>query len=480
MMDSTGKQKRILFINPGKADGFCVDETHLGLSLMASLLAEAGHAVKIIDYSFLNSVKDKIRIPSPEEVMDEFAPDAVGISVFTYHYKETQQMIQKVSDHANLPIILGGPHLNLFPEDFISDKRISYLVRGDGETVIVKLIEAAQRESTPVVIEAALARPEEIPPANLGAVYGFEHLTVYQIQQSRGCPYQCGFCNVKIFASRKVRARDLDVCIKEILEVKKKYPNIRHITITDDCPAFDIERFKLFLKKFKNADTGFELSMSNMRADGVDEEVVWLYKAAGGTNICLGVESGHPYVFSLTNKGETLEEIIKAAGLIRRAGLTLGICFVIGLPEDNLKRHRYSIRLAQQLHPQYIFWNMYIPWPGTEGHQWYKAHGKIDNCRNFSTHMDPNGNFNEPICSTPDFSKNDRIRAWLMANLETRSFFTCVYQGTLWKLAKLAFRYQVPASFVVFLFTQYPRMFFVKYCPVAIRSFLKRKRSIVH
>jgi anaerobic magnesium-protoporphyrin IX monomethyl ester cyclase len=442
-------RKKILLLNPCKQDGFSVNRIHMGLSLLGGILKDAGHEVMLMDFAFLRDLKAHVRVPEIEDILDEFQPAIVGISVFTYLYDECEALIERISSHFDLPIILGGPHFSVFHQDFTHDSRISYIVRGEAEKVILNLVQTAKRERRPVYIECPVPIPQEIPAVNVDIAYGSEYLKVYQIQLSRGCPYNCSFCNVEQVAGRKVRARDIEVCLEEITDAKKRYPQIMTVTITDDCPTFDKDRFKRFLRMLRDTNTGCELSIDNVRANLVDEEMIQLYIAAGGRNICLGAETGHPEVFKLIRKGESLADIVRTAKLVRKYGLVLGLCFVIGLPEDNLERHMSSIRLARMLKPDYVFWNMSVPWPGTDMYNWYKAYGKIGNPRNFSSLVDPRGNFTDPVCVTNDFSRKDRIRAWFMSNLETHCYFKSTKD--IWKLFVVSLRYNLCRSLVLYL-----------------------------
>ncbi len=446
-MGSMGKS--VLLVNSAKQNEFSVTRIHMGLSLIGSILVTNGHKVKLMDYAFLRDLKRKIRVPEIEEVIQDFKPDVIGVSVFTYLYDECETMIEKISRCTKAPIILGGPHFKIFPKDMNEDKRISYIVRGEAESVISSLVEDAKPEHPPVIIDPPLPSPNQIPAINLGIAYGSQYLKEYQIQLSRGCPYNCSFCNIGIVAGRQIRARDVETCLDQIIEAKKFYPNIKTISITDDCPNFDRGRLKRFLRMFRETNTGCQIFMDNVRADLIDEEMIELYKAAGGINICLGVDAGHPEVFKLAHKGESLKDIIKAAELVRKYSLQLGICFVIGLPGDNMERHSYSVKLAKALKPTYCCWNMCIPWPGTEVHEWFQTHGEIGNLRNVSTLIDPRVNFLEPVASSYDFPKEERIKAWLMANMETHDYFR---RGRdVGKLLLLTVKYKLYSSFFIYI-----------------------------
>jgi anaerobic magnesium-protoporphyrin IX monomethyl ester cyclase len=419
----TTMRKKILFLNPAKNDSFVVDRIHMGFTLLGQLLTQAGHDVKVLDYAFLKAFQGRFPIPTVREVLSDFKPDVVGISVFTYLYAECHALIEEVSSLTEVPILLGGPHITLFPEDFSYDSRVSYLVCGEAETVITDIIDRLEKKTTPEVVHAQGPAGTAIPAVNLDIAHGSTHLKNYQIQLSRGCPYSCSFCNVEFIAGgRTVRVRNLDTCIDEIREAKRRYPNIQTFIITDDCPNFDRGRFKTFLLRFAELETGCSLHIDNVRADLVDEEMLRLYIRAGGTNICLGTESGDAEVFRLVNKGESLDALVKAIQLVKKFNLSLGLCFVIGLPEDSLGRFRRSLELARSVKPDYVFWNMCTPWPCTPVYEWFITHGVIGDVRGFSTLVDPEFNFSLPRAWSNDFSREDRVRAWLIANMETFAF----------------------------------------------------------
>ena len=454
--------KRVLFINPAKTDNFTVDRIHMGLSLLGHILVGEGCDVKVVDYAYLRGIQDKFKTPRIEDIIRDFRPDVVGVSVFTYLYKESAELLDTISKFNDAPVIVGGPHVTFFPQDFGKDSRVSYIVRGEAELIISDIVGSAKKQFPPAVINSPLPPAEKIPAVNLDICEGASHCTCFQIQLSRGCPFDCSFCNIEQVAGHKVRARDLDPCVEEIAEAIRKYPSIRSVVITDDCPNFNKERFKRFLTIFAARIRGRALTIDNVRADLLDEEMLKLYLKAGGRNICVGAESGYPEVFMLVNKGESIDKISAAARLIRKHNISLGLCFVIGLPEDSPERHKYSVKLARELKPDYAFWNMCTPWPGTRVHDWFNKHGTIGDVRNFSTLIDSELDFQLPRAWTPDFTQEQRIKAWLSANLETyvlpvnwgrplRAPFLVI------KLLRLSWKYGVCGSAIKYFLGFIPR-----------------------
>lgn len=437
------EKKRVLLINPCKEGPFRVKRAHIGLGILAAALHEHGHSIKVVDYSFLHGIN--LRPPALAEIVEAYAPDVVGISAFTYLYSEVLATIDAIARCTRAPLILGGPHVTMFPDDFARDTRISYLVTGEAEAVLPGLVAEASMQTIPRRIDGGAVPAEKIPVARLADFMGIEKMEEYQIQLSRGCPYNCSFCTICKVAGRHPRARDLDVCLDEICRAKETHPHIRQVTVTDDCPAFNPARFKEFMRRLAARRFNCKLTVANIRARDIDEEFVALYKAAGGAEVCIGVESGDPEVFALIDKGETLDDIRTAAALIRRGGLALGMCFVIGLPGDNPLRHRTSVAFAKAVGPDYVFWNMYIAWPGTRAWEWYSQHGRIGDIRGFSTLLDEEVRYARPPVDSPEFTAEDRIRAWLYANLETYNI--PLRLPTLARLAKDVWRFRLTRSF---------------------------------
>ncbi|MEW6711831.1 MAG: radical SAM protein, partial [Candidatus Riflebacteria bacterium] len=471
---------KVLLVNPAKPDGFSVNRIHMGFALFSEILSRAGHIVQVLDYAFLSGIRRKVKPPALQDFIRSFSPDVIGVSVFSYQYDECLKILDSISAVTESPVVLGGPHITMFPEDFASDTRVSYLVRGEAESIIVELVERAVRKPVPTLIEAPNPHPSQIPPQKLDTFLGSEFLECYQIQLSRGCPFKCSFCNVQIVAGRKVRARELDVCLEQIAQAVAAQPSINTITVTDDCPNFDKPRFKDFLRRFASMFPGLTLTVDNMRADLLDEEMIILYTRAGGKNLCLGTESGDPEVFAMVTKGETLDDVVKTSNLVRKHNLQLGLCFVIGLPGDTLERHQKSIALAKELNPDYVFWNMCVPWPGTGIYEWFLKNGEIGDVRNFSTLITPSLDFDIPRAYSPEFPVEQRIKAWIQANLETFSlpFLTRnnfrSFPRNLLRLFSLGMRYGLFLSSVKFLVG----LTVFKFCSILRTKFLRRFKRV--
>ncbi len=415
---------------------------HYGLVLLATVLQREGHAVRVFDQSFLGEPDDAFAAR-----VIAFRPDVVGLSLYTTHVTRGMKLARQLKD--GLPaarFLAGGPHASLYAEEVAAEGLFGAVVRGEGESVIARLVADG---SAAGVVDSPPTEGAAIPAADFTLADGHAGMRWVPIQLSRGCPFNCSFCEVKKIASRRIRYRDLDVCLAEIRASLVALPKAHTIRIVDDCPTLDRPRFKDFLRRYIASGMPARLSIDNMRADCVDEELLDLLKQCRIPYVCVAAESANPDVFRLVDKGEKIEEIVAAAQMVRRKGIPLYMCFVIGLPGSSFAAEMDSLRLAKRLKPDLVYWNMFLPHRGTRAREWFAEHGTIfDEADRFSVPA-YDLTFSSPATESPEFSRDDRIRAYLTCVLETVSFvFT---PRALVRAFSLAHRYRLWPSIPVML-----------------------------
>lgn len=409
---------------------------HLGLASLAATLRQAGHEPVVFD----EVLHDLAKLPPLAAVIAETSPDLIGFTSYTATRDRLYELMAQVRRDTALPILVGGPHATLFTDDVASAGLADYVVQGEAEGIIAELAQRAERRAETEVVTADPPDVTRLPWPDYDVFLARERIDTYPILTSRGCPYRCSFCAVHKVATRRWRPREPQDCLDELVQNLPKFPKVRAVRISDDCPTAKPERFKEFLRLLADMNLGLPVGVDNLRADLLDAELVQLLKRANSLLLCLGVESGNPEVFAMVNKGETHEDIRRAAMLIKQAGLQLGLCFVIGLPGDNPQRHQDSIRLARELQPTLIFWNLAHPFPGTDMHQWFVEHGaEIDPPRAYTSYDTHQLFCPEPTVSTSDFTKRQRRKAYLQAVLETDQY--SFNRWAPWHLVRVALKY---------------------------------------
>jgi anaerobic magnesium-protoporphyrin IX monomethyl ester cyclase len=406
---SNNKSKRILLFN-AKREKCDSPSPHIGLAMLAAVLKNSGHDVVVVDYQFNPNA------PSPKAVVEDFKPDVIGLTLYTATMKEAEVILQQISEF-NKPVILGGPHATLYYNDLV--ELANYIVIGEAENIIVDLVENADINSKGQIIRSEPPDPEKLPFPDFTTFLGHDDIFIYPLLTSRGCPYNCSFCAVRLVSTRQWRPRNVQNCIEELIRAKNKFGSMGSVVIYDDNAMFRKDHIKKFLKLYQESNINLPLTIINTRADSLDDEMLSLLKKAKCPSIGIGVESAHPEVFSKVRKGETLDDIEEAAKLIKKHKLPLALCFVIGLEGDSLEKTKFSIDFAKKLKPDHIYWNMITPFEGTKIREWYDNNGKVFDLVNHSSWVDGDFMCEEPCAETPEFTIEERKKAYIMAILET-------------------------------------------------------------
>lgn len=342
----------------------------LGLLYVASSLEKAGHEVKIIDAEAKNLDNAEV-----VKIAQKFKPEVIGISATTPTFKtcrETAQALKKVFPET--PIVLGGPHLASFPKISLEFAEIDFGVVGEGEITIVELFDALKNKVDLGKIKGIVFRKDgeiiQTEPREMIAdldqlpLPAWEKIDVSDYRDilsrrkkiavmisSRGCPYNCLWCDPEGRFGKKFRGRSPKNLIKEIKLLYEQY-NIREIIFYDDTFTVDRERIvglcDLLVKE--NLDLLWEC---RTRVNLVDEELLALMKKAGCYRIRFGVESGNDEVLKFIRKGITKQQVRNAFAWTKKYGMETFAYFMLGLPTETEKTMQETIDFALEIDPDY-------------------------------------------------------------------------------------------------------------------------------
>lgn len=396
---------RILLVYPPfyRLIGFYNRYFPLGLVSIGTVLQRAGHEIRVYDADFnespsamdyarlpdyypayLNSFRDGDN-PVWAEVRETIAwerPDVVGISIWT-SYAAAAFRVAQISKAVNpsCPVVMGGPHATVKAEEILRiSPAVDYVVRGEGEVTIVELVEELARGSgNPGGIKGLSFRDaggirhnpprEKIRDLDVLAVadrsllmseptYSSEDMGL--IMTSRGCPFSCSFC---VTETRQVRYRSIGHILDEIRLVKARYGTTQ-FSFKDDSFTVNKARVMAFCDALmrEGLRIGWEC---NTRVDLVSEEMLLRMKRAGCNSIKVGVESGSESVLKAMNKGISLDQVSRAAGWLRKAGIHWTGYFLMGTPGESLKDVYKTLDFMYELRPDFASIGVYEPFPGT-------------------------------------------------------------------------------------------------------------------
>lgn len=424
-----GHSRILLVMPPNIAGAF---SPHLGLGILANCLDKNGYEVLVLDYSYLNSLN--VPLPKIDRILDTFHPDVIGVSLFSQNLNLSQRFIEAMHKIRPLtPIVIGGPHVSLSPDKDLTDilawPGVHTIVRGEADDDIVNIVAEVLNGTADKVIDCKPVELINYKRPNFELFIGGTRLETYPIQLSRGCPYQCVFCNIDKLAGRRFRKREIADCIDETREAENRYKKIKYIKVTDDAPNCLTPRFEDFLEQYTNQHFQTRLEVMQFRADHLTLKSCQLLKKAGQQFICIGVESADPTILAGVTKGETLTDIERACHYVKSVDIPLVLCFVLGLPQATKETDFVSIDFAKKVQPIHCYWNIAQPMPGTKMYDYFSTKGKIYSENTFQKSSLQGGCY----ADTPEYSRMDRLRMQVIAQATTNELTVRTVINFLWR-----------------------------------------------
>jgi radical SAM superfamily enzyme YgiQ (UPF0313 family) len=397
---------KILLINPPfyRIIGFYNRYFPLAITIIATVLKEAGHDVlvydaelyknpKELDYSllplkypiYLDSLNDKNN-PVWNEIRQtilDYRPELVGISIYTTFAASAFQTAKITKElFPSCPVVVGGPHATSKTEEILKIAPfIDFVIKGEGEESIAQLVNHLQDDNLELASIPGLSyrknsqiahNPERDLTQNADKIsipdrtlllnekfYSSEDMGL--IMTSIGCPYNCTFCASHI---KKVKYRPVQDIIKEIKLVKEKYGTTQ-FTFKDDSFTLNEKRVYEFCHELIKEKIKINWEC-NTRVNLVDEDLMKLMKKAGCNYIKIGIESGSEKILSKINKGITCDQSREAAKIIRRSGIHWSAYFLIGLLGDTKEDIYKTLYFMYELRPDLALLGVYENLPGTK------------------------------------------------------------------------------------------------------------------
>ena len=294
----------------------------------------------------------------------------------------------------NVPVLVSGSDATDHPEIYLQRGAAAVII-GEGETTLSHAV-AALRSGTPLESVRGLCLQRQDRLVRTGArefiksldelprpawdlidigryqqIWRSRHHTFsMNLATTRGCPYSCNWCAKPIYGQRYTVRSPHDV-VEEMAWLKATY-GPEHLWIVDDIfglkPGW-IETFAA-LATARDAVIPFKCLM---RADQVTTSVVDALKAARCRTVWIGAESGSQKVLDAMDKGTQVDDVYRAASLLKAAGIEVGFFLQFGYPGETLQDIRLTERMVRRCKPDDIGISVSYPLPGTPFYEKVRA-----------------------------------------------------------------------------------------------------------
>jgi radical SAM superfamily enzyme YgiQ (UPF0313 family) len=234
-------------------------------------------------------------------------------------------------------VVVGGPYATSVPQDILA-AGADFLVQGEGEISIPLWLAAYRSGETHGVI-----KPDSRPEMTLSPVPRFDLLNlndyiILGIQTSRGCPFNCEFCDIVNLYGRKPRYKSPDQVLAE-LDAIFKLGWRREIFICDDNFIGSQTHARAILKKLipwmESHGEPFSFWTQTSTNLGQNIPLVDLLTAANFGTVFVGVESPDEAVLVGNRKYQNLKDPLgQSLTNIGANGLTVVPSFIMGFDQE--------------------------------------------------------------------------------------------------------------------------------------------------
>lgn len=353
-----------------------------GIAYLAAATRSRGHDVTIVDaygerphrfYTFRG--RYVARGLTPAEAASRIPADcgAAGVSVHCCgeHSMALELVAAIRAARPSAKIVVGGYHATFLPGEFL-EGGADFVVLGEGEVRLPRLLDSLDAGENPEGQEGLAARGAVVPRAEgpvdlettpfaavdllpienywrLGYSHGPSAGPYMNMMTSRGCPYNCSFCQAPLMSGGRWTAKSPGRVLEEI-EFYSSTLGVSDFHIQDENFATDRNRAAAICRALADSPRRVTFCFpSGVKMETLDEEMIRLLASAGCRYLSLSPESGSPRVLSLMNKVADIERVPVLLKAASRAGIKTCAFMATGYPGETREDRRLTAAYVRRL-----------------------------------------------------------------------------------------------------------------------------------
>jgi len=308
----------------------------LGLLTIASLLPEEWE-IKLVDMN-VKRLRQK----------DLEGADLVFISAMTVQRNSVKEVIHRC-ETAGVKVIAGGP---LFTTEYMNFENVDHFVLNEAEITLPIFIHDLNHKSLKKIYTTEEYADIQTSPAPKWDLINFRDYATMAVQYSRGCPFNCDFCNVTALLGHRMRIKKSDQIITELDGLYKNGWR-GGVFFVDDNLIGNTKVLKMDLLPSliewgkDKSGISFNTEVSINLAD--DEPLMDLMIRAGFNQVFIGIETPEEANLKECSKHQNLNrDLVEDVRRIQRAGMQVQGGFIVGFDHDSPSTFRKLVTFIQQ------------------------------------------------------------------------------------------------------------------------------------
>ncbi len=274
--------------------------------------------------------------------------DYVFVSAMVAQRESTHALLSRCQE-AGVPVVAGGP---LFLGEWQDFPEVDHFVLGEGEVSLPPFLEDLTRGEPKRVYACEGYADMHTTPTPLWELVDLRHYSSMCIQYSRGCPFDCEFCNITAMLGHRPRTKTAEQVVRE-LDGLYRLGWRGGVFFVDDNLIGNKRELKTSilpaLIEWRKDKIGyaFQTEVSINLVD--DPELMEMMVQAGFERVFVGIESPDEESLAecnkLQNKGR---DLVEAVHCMHQAGLEVQGGFIVGFDSDTPSIFQRQIEFIQQ------------------------------------------------------------------------------------------------------------------------------------
>jgi radical SAM superfamily enzyme YgiQ (UPF0313 family) len=299
------------------------------------------------------------------------ATDLVAITVETYTARRSYEIAAEYRARG-VPVILGGMHVTLLPEECALHAESIFL--GDAESLWPQVVEDARLGRLQARYQAAPGIAQYngvLPRRDIFKGKGYLPLTLMQF--TRGCRFACSFCAVSQYFQRQHFIRRIDEVIREIHEQGRRF-----IFFIDDNIATDRVALKELCRELIPLNIRW-ISQASLDVTA-DLELMKLMADSGCIGHVMGFESITPESLRDARKAPNIPGFSNYANevrILREHGMQTWAAFSLGYDNDTREAILSTLDFALKHRFTFAAFNILMPYPNTPLYHNLQKQGRL-------------------------------------------------------------------------------------------------------
>jgi len=267
---------------------------------------------------------------------DLYWADFIFISAMIIQKDSVNEIIKQAKKFQK-KIVAGGPLFTTGYEEFLKD--IDHFVLGEAEVTLPSFLEDFKKGNLKKIY-----KPKKFPdirqtPIPLWELIDMKKYASMNIQSSRGCPFNCEFCDIVLLNGRVQRAKDGEQILKELDALYNRGWRGSVFFVDDNFIGNKIKLKEEILPAIskwmeeKKYPFDFNTQASINLAD--DRELMELMVKAGFNTVFIGVESPNEESLKECGKFQNINRnLLDSIRIVQNHGLQVQGGFIIGFDKD--------------------------------------------------------------------------------------------------------------------------------------------------